>query len=169
MMSLSKSQRAALGAVAFLALLAGCAPQGPSPVSPAVVNAPPAPPKPPFPTEDQLGTQSGTFSVLPDPQNLSQGQVGLTGQGTLVYNGRRYHFRATGVSASGFGGQVSPLNGEVFDLTAVTSFAGSYTLTALSDDKRQVVMTNEKGVKILISAMRPMKDGLTSADIRLTR
>jgi hypothetical protein len=170
MITLSTSQRAAFGVVAFVALLAGCAGHTPAPVSPAVVQAAPQPAPPPMPTDEQLGTPTGTFVAEPSStiadQSVSTG--GSQGTGTLHFQGRRYRFNYTGATATGFASQVSPISGEVFNLTRVTDFAGTYQTTAMGPDRKEVVARNDKGVYVRMLAMRPFR-GFESVTISLTR
>jgi hypothetical protein len=170
MITLSTSQRTAFGAVALVALLAGCAGHTPTPVSPAVVQAAPQPAPPPMPTDEQLGTPNATFTAEPSAtiaeQSVSTG--GSSGTGTLRFNGRRYRFNYAGVTTTGVASQVSPVQGEAFDLKRVTDFAGTYTATAMGPDRKEAVLRNEKGIYVRMQAVRPFK-GLESVTISLTR
>ena len=168
MISFSKPQRSALGAVALLALLAGCQ-QPPAPVSPAVVNPPPAPPPPPMPSDAELGTPSGTFSALPDTPIAGQTLVSQSAVGRLNFNGRRYHFVASGMNATGFASAVSPVSGNVYNLTNVTDFAGTYRVAAVNANKTEVVLKNEKGVALRLVTLQPMLGNVQEVVIRLTR
>ena len=166
MISLSKPQRTALGAVALVALLAGCT--NPSPVSPAVVTQAPAPARPPMPTDAELGTPSATFTALPDTAIAGQ-QSGTSGTGTLFFQGKRYRFTAGGMTATGFGNNASPITGNVYNLTKISDFAGTYTLTAMNDAHTQAVLKNEKGVSIRAASLQSMSGGLEAVVIRITR
>jgi hypothetical protein len=164
-----KPSWAALSAAAVLALLAACS-HTPTPVSPAVVSQPPpAPTAPPMPADEDLGTPSGTFTALANPGTFSLANSGLYGIGTLHFRGRRYRFIVDGVNTRGFAGQVSPINGEAFNLTRITDFAGSYTPIAMSENRKEIVLENEARVTIRVGSLQPFEKGFQSLTIRLTR
>jgi hypothetical protein len=155
--------------IVLLAALPACTQQSPTPVSPAVVNAPPAPPPPPMPSDADLGTPSGTMVLDPSPAIAGEDQTGLTGTGVLHYNRRRYHFTYQGVNAVGFASQVSPFNGEVFNLTAPADLAGTYQVVAMSPNKHVAVVRNSKGVAVRLQSLRAITGNLESVTIRMTR
>jgi hypothetical protein len=155
-------------AAAFL-MLTACS-HTPTPVSPAVINqSPPAPAVPSMPADEDLGTPSGTFTALANPGTFSFANSELYGIGTLHFRGRRYRFILDGANTRGFAGQVSPINGEVFNLTRITDFAGIYTPIATAANRKEAVLKDEAGVTIRVASLQPFEKGLESLTIRLTR
>jgi hypothetical protein len=165
MMPNLKPNLTTLGLAALVAL-AGCS-QNPS-VSPAALTQPAAPAVAPMPSDAQLGTPSGTVSMMAGPQQYGGGTFGLSGTGTLNFQGRRYSFNVAGTSARGFGSQVSPISGQVFNLTTVANFAGTYTVTAMSADRTSALLKNETGVSLRVAAPQPIDPGFQSLTIRVT-
>lgn len=77
------------------------------------------------------------------------------GKGTLYFNGNSYGFTSVGAGAGGTGAQEITATGEVYNLTKLSDFPGTYTgprsgLT-LFKGKMHAKLTNDKGVIIYMS------------------
>ena len=78
------------------------------------------------------------------------------GKGTLTYMGKNYPFSATSVGAGGTGGQLLSGTGEVYNLTSLSDFPGTYTQVSsgftIIKGTKKAKLTNSKNVVIYIEA-----------------
>jgi hypothetical protein len=98
---------------------------------------------------------------------LSGGSVALGigyswGSGTLTYKGKQYPFSVTGLSAGEIGAASADASGDVYGLTKLEDFNGSYTSTsagaAAGGGGGAATMRNQNGVSIrLIATSRGVK------------
>lgn len=74
------------------------------------------------------------------------------GSGTLSFNGKEYPFTAAAVGAGGTGLQHLSATGEVYNLTSISDFPGTYNLIStgltILKGKKYSKLTNDKGVVI---------------------
>jgi hypothetical protein len=78
------------------------------------------------------------------------------GKGSLYYNGRRHHFRISGLGAGGMGAQKISATGKVYNLNSLSDFSGTYRgisrgLT-LIEGKMHAKLTNGNGVVMYLAA-----------------
>ena len=103
-----------------------------------------------------LALAADTPKVVSGKVEIDETQFGLivggsTGGGTLIYNGKKHDFKIGGLSLGANIG-VAKINavGEVYDLTDVSKFPGTYTKldanVALGGGLGGVQMKNEHGV-----------------------
>lgn len=107
--------------LALLALgLAGCASEPP----PAPVAPPPAPPPVAAPAEPDPSTAVARVEI----RKWHLGMIGKAGwgSGTLIYQGKRIPFRISAAGVGGVGMARVRATGEVFNMTEVSQFAGTY-------------------------------------------
>ena len=92
---------------------------------------------------------------------LSQGQVAIGigfswGGGTLAYQGKEYPFKITGLSIVDVGITRADASGDVYNLTKLEDFNGTYTSVAaegtLGGGGGVVAMKNQNGVTIKLVA-----------------
>ncbi len=92
---------------------------------------------------------------------LSQGQIAVGigfswGGGTLTYQGKEYPFKITGLSIIDVGVTRAEASGDVYNLTKLEDFNGTYTSVAaegtLGGGGGVVAMKNQNGVTIKLVA-----------------
>jgi hypothetical protein len=78
------------------------------------------------------------------------------GQGTLTYLGKTYPFSATAIGAGGSGAQKISGTGEVYNLTSLSDFPGTYTQVSsgytIIRGTKNAKLTNSKNVVIYVEA-----------------
>lgn len=78
------------------------------------------------------------------------------GDGTLTYLGKKYPFSAVAVGAGGSGAQQISGVGEVYNLTSLSDFAGTYTQVSsgytIGKGTKKGKLTNDKDVVIYFKA-----------------
>ena len=79
-----------------------------------------------------------------------------SGGGTLTYRGKRYAFSASAVGAGGSGAQHISGVGEVYNLTSLSDFPGTYTQVSsgftIIHGTKKAKLTNSKNVVIYYEA-----------------
>lgn len=123
---------------------------------------------------DAESLKSGTVEI-------SQAQVGAVlghtvGGGTLQFQGRSYPFNLAGLGAVGGGAPSIAALGEVYDLTSLSDFAGTYrerprTESPPGEFDTTVTLINEHGVTLRLRSRRAdavLKLGPKGARIRLS-
>ncbi len=80
---------------------------------------------------------------------------GTSGQGTLDYNGKKYTFHTSGITAGGAGYQKLSASGNVYDLNDVKDFEGTYMVLraglAVVEGQGGLWLQNGSGVYINVS------------------
>ncbi len=96
------------------------------------------------------------------------------GKGTLNFNGKSYGFSSVGVGAGGTGVQSINATGNVYNLTNLSDFAGTYTSKrsgfTLVKGKVNVKLTNSNGVVIYVTGETKglaSSTGISSVTIKL--
>jgi len=156
---------AVLGAACALALLAGCSPNPMTPTPPPTPVAAPIPP--PMP---EMGPPSATFTFVADQQgSYISGGIGAanSGTGTLYFEGKRYTFTGSGVSASRVGVSPGPISGEVYNLKNLRDINGTYTVEQMAPGQKEVILKNPQDVRIHMVANSKIEMGVQSVTITL--
>lgn len=99
-----------------------------------------------------------------------------TGQGFLYFHGHAHHFTIAGLGVGGMGGQKVTATGQVFNMSSLHDFPGTYRGVSqgltLVQGKMSAKLTNEKGVVMYISGTTSglaSSGGVQSYQIKLTR
>ena len=156
---------AMFGVACAFAMLAGCTPNPMTPTPPPTPVAAPVPP--PMP---EMGPPSATFTFVADQQGAYiAGGIGASnsGTGTLYYQGKRYTFTASGVSASRVGVSPGPITGEVYNLKNLRDINGTYTVEQMAPGQKEVILKNPEDVRIHMLANSGIEMGLQTVTVRL--
>ena len=98
----------------------------------------------------------GTVSI--DMTSVAVGIGFSSGSGVLRYNGQRYIFKIDGLSVGAVGIASISAMGNVYNLSNVSQFAGSYAAAgagiALSDGRAGLTLQNRAGVIINLYALQ---------------
>ncbi len=90
---------------------------------------------------------------------LSEGQVGVGigwswGNGTLIYNGKRYPFKVEGLSIGDVGITKATATGRVYKMTKLSDFSGTYAAASAEGTVVKgagaTTMKNEHGVELTL-------------------